>query len=132
MRTAIDSSVLLAIFNAEADAISWLELLMEARRQGRLLICDVVYAEIAPAFASQADLDEALRKLGVALEAVGPAAAWRAGITFRQYRVEGGPRTRMIPDFLIAAHARLQADQIAAKDRGYLRRYFSDLRCLHP
>ena len=132
MRTAIDSSVLLAIFNAEADARSWLKLLMEARRKGRLLICDVVYAEIAPAFASPADLDEALRKLGVTLEPLGPAAAWRAGITFRKYRVEGGPRTRMIPDFLIAAHARLQADQIAAKDRGYLRRYFSDLRCRQP
>ncbi len=38
----------------------------------------------------------------------------------------------MIPDFLIAAHAQLQADQIAAKDRGYLRRYFSNLRCLQP
>lgn len=47
MKTAIDASVLLAIFNAEADARSWLRLLIEARRECRLLICDVVYAEIA-------------------------------------------------------------------------------------
>ncbi len=47
VKTAIDSSVLLAIFNAEADARSWLRLLIEARRECRLLICDVVYAEIA-------------------------------------------------------------------------------------
>jgi predicted nucleic acid-binding protein len=38
----------------------------------------------------------------------------------------------MVPDFLIGAHASLQADRLAAADRGYLRRYFPTLRLLHP
>ena len=38
----------------------------------------------------------------------------------------------MIPDFLIAAHAQVQANQLAASDRGYLRRYFPDLALLQP
>jgi len=37
-----------------------------------------------------------------------------------------------IPDFLIAAHAQAQAEHLAAKDRGYLRRYFPDLAVLRP
>jgi len=52
MRTAVDSSVLLAIFTGETGAEQWMESLIQARREGQLLICEVVYAELAPAFAA--------------------------------------------------------------------------------
>ena len=130
MKTAIDSSVLLALFNDEPDGEAWLEVLIRARGEGPLVICDVVFAEVAPAFCSQADLQEALRKLGAAFEPVSAAAAWRAGELFRSYRDAGGPRQQLIPDFLVAAHAQTQADRLAAVDRGYLRRYFADLSLL--
>ena len=132
MRTAIDSSALLAIFGDESDGAAWLEVLMQARREGSLVICDVVYAEIAPAFATEADLSAALDKLGAQHEPVSRAAAWRAGITFRSYREAGGPREHLIPDFLIAGHAQVQADRLAAADRGYFRHYFAELSLLQP
>lgn len=55
-----------------------------------------------------------------------------AGKIFRQYRRDGGPREHLVPDFLIGAHARRQADRIAAIDRGYLRRYFPGLKVVRP
>lgn len=36
----------------------------------------------------------------------------------------------LIPDFLIAAHAQIDCDRLAAADRGYLRRYFPELSLL--
>jgi len=132
MRTAIDSSALLAIFGEEPDGTAWLEVLMQARREGPLVICDVVYAEISPAFAAEVELVSALHRLGAEHDPVSPAAAWRAGMTFRSYRNEGGPREHLIPDFLIAAHAQIQADRLAAADRGYFRHYFADLPLLQP
>ena len=132
MKTAIDSSVLLAILNDEPEGQEWLGVLIEARRQGPLDICEVVYAEIAPAFGTEAELQESLNKLGIAFEALTPSAAWRAGECFRAYRESGGPRKHMIPDFLIAAHAENQANRFAAIDRGYLRRYFPTLARLSP
>jgi predicted nucleic acid-binding protein len=132
VRTAVDSSVLLALFNDEPDGRSWLEILLQARREGRLVVCDVVYAELAPSFATEPDLQEALHKLGASFESISPSAAWLAGSIFRDYRRTGGPREHLIPDFLIAAHAQRQAGRLAAQDRGYLRRYFVELPLVQP
>ncbi len=130
MKTAVDSSALLAIFKSEPTASSWMDTLIAARRAGTLVIGDVVYAEVASLFATRADLDDALDKLGIAYEVTTPEASFLAGQTFRAYRLEGGPREHLIPDFLIAAQAQKQADRLAAIDRGYLRRYFSSLTVL--
>lgn len=132
MKLALDASVLLTVFNQEPGAEEWMEVLIQARRQGLLVLCEIVYAEIAPAFESQAELDNALAAMGARLDPIGAEAAWLAGQTFKGYRAEGGPREHLIPDFLIAAHAKVQADRLAAKDRGYLRRYFPELSVLRP
>ena len=132
MITAIDSSVLLAIFNAEPDGPCWLEALIQARREGRLILCEIVYAEITPAFDTPQSLDQRLESLGIAVTPTDRTAAWEAGMTFRRYRQSGGLREHLIPDFLIAAHAMVHADRLAATDRGYLRRWFSDLELLVP
>lgn len=132
MRLALDASVLLTIFNQEPGAEPWLEALIRARREGRLVLCEIVYAELAPAFETRAELDRVLASLGAQLDPIQAEAAWLAGQTFKRYRAAGGPREHLIPDFLIAAHAKVQADRLAANDRGYLRRYFPDLSLLGP
>ncbi len=132
MRTAIDSSVLWSIFKGESDARAWVDLLMAARRESRLIVCSIVFAEIAPLFASLEDLISRLESLGIDYDSIAPASAFSAGVIFRTYRQEGGPRKHLIPDFLVGAHALLQAGCLAARDRGYLRRYFPKLRIITP
>jgi predicted nucleic acid-binding protein len=132
MNVAIDSSVLWSIFKGEDDAKSWVDLLVDARRESDLVVCEIVFAEIAPLFRNLADLQATLESLGVGYEPVEPESAFLAGEIFRQHRQEGGPRKYLIPDFLIGAHACKQADCLVARDRGYLRRYFPQLRILTP
>jgi predicted nucleic acid-binding protein len=57
-----------------------------------------------------------------------------AGAMFGAYlsrRRSSGPR-RVVPDFLIGAHAALLADRLLARDRGYYRDYFKRLVVLEP
>jgi predicted nucleic acid-binding protein len=132
MITSIDSSVLWTIFNDEPQAEAWSRTLVGASREGELVLCDVVLAEIAPVFDSEKQALDTLEGLGIRFDAINTQSAFEAGQVFKRYRQEGGPRRHLIPDFLIGAHALHQCNRLAAIDRGYLRRYFPRLTLLAP
>jgi predicted nucleic acid-binding protein len=128
--TAVDTSVLIAIAKGEADAEAWVELLIGARAEGDLVVCDVVVAEFFAVLMDARKFRRSLRDLGIVFSPTSLAAAQLAGRIFKDYRRQGGPREHLVPDFLIGAHASEHADRIAAIDRGYLRRYFPNLRLI--
>jgi hypothetical protein len=130
MIVAVDSSVLLAIFKREPKAQAWFDLLAQQRRRGRLIVCEVAVAEVSAKFPSEEAFRDALDNLSVEFEPIELIAALQAGKLFAAYRREGGPREHLVPDFLVGAHAAVQADALAAVDRGYLRRYFRELKLL--
>jgi predicted nucleic acid-binding protein len=132
MRTAVDSSVLWSIFKGESDARDWVEVLIEARQESSLIICDIVHAEISPFFTNFQEMNSRLDALGIEFVPIDPLTSFEAGRIFKRYRQEGGPRRNLIPDFLIGAHAFYQAGCLAARDRGYLRRYFPRLSIIAP
>ena len=66
--TAVDTNVLLDLFQPDerfaAQSMDWLA---AARQNGDLVICDLVYAELAYNFGSRNELDAALSELGAAV-----------------------------------------------------------------
>lgn len=132
MRTAIDTSVLIAIAKDEPNAEAWVETLASAHAGGDLVICDVVVSEFFAVLLDESRFTETLQSLGIVFCATSLESAQHAGRIFKEYRREGAPREHLVPDFLIGAHAQQQADRIAAIDRGYLRRYFPRLKILKP
>ncbi len=130
MITALDSSVLWAIIKKESGHESWIQALIRAASEGPLVISPVAFAELSPSTPSAGSLMEFLEQLAIFYDPVSADAAYLAGQTFKNYRKAGGPRERLVPDFLIAAHAQMQANRLAAIDRGYLRTWFPDLKLL--
>ena len=130
MITAIDTSVLIAISKQEADGDAWIGLLSDARGAGSLVVCDVVVAEFYASSMSEIYVRRFLEDLDISYAETSQKAAFLAGEIFRKYRDKGGPRQHLIPDFLIAAHAQVDCDRLAAADRGYLRTWFPKLPLL--
>jgi len=59
-------------------------------------------------------------------------SARRAAAAWGEYRRRGGPRSRIVSDFLVGAHALEQADRLLTRDRGFYRTAFEDLTILDP
>ena len=133
MITAVDSNALLDFFNHDPQfGTASRDALRSAAGEGRLLACDVVWAEIAGCFASISACRDTLRDLEIEFSPIQPEAAFEAGWAWKAYRARGGPKTRVAADFLIGAHALCQADRLLTRDRGFYRSYFKRLKIVDP
>ena len=129
MISAVDTNVLLDVFRPDPQygpqSAEWLS---AAYDEGAVLVCDVVYAELVPFFGNRLTLDGALRDVGATLSPIDSAIAYEAGERWMRYRRAGGPRTRIVADFLIGAHAAAAADRFLTRDRGFYASYFAELK----
>jgi predicted nucleic acid-binding protein len=131
--TAVDTSVLLDILRADAEFGPRSAAAMRASlAEGGVIACEVVWAETAASFPDAAHAASALAQLRVELSPLDVASSLAAGECWRAYRAAGGTRERVIADFLIGAHAQAQADRLLTRDRGFYRRYFSQLSIVDP
>ena len=152
MISAVDTNVLLDILNPdEPYAPSSRRLLNDALRAGSIVISEAVYAELAANFPDATILDAFLDGTGVHVTSSDTSTLYRAGTAWRAY-ARRRPRTlvctecgepqsgrceacgaalqirqHVLADFLIGAHATLQADRLITRDRGYYATYFPDL-----
>ncbi len=134
MITAVDSSVLLDILTADARfGEASLAAVRGAQRLGALVACPVVWAEVRALTADVAVLRERLPSAGVHFDPFDEEAAELAGTIWRSYRRQGGSRDRLVPDFLIGAHAQVRGGgRLLSRDRGFYRRYFRSLKLIDP
>lgn len=137
MITAVDTSVLLDLllqdpsFGARSE-----EVLRKASKDGALVICEVVYAELAGLFPAQAALEAFLRETGIQLKPSTPEILWKAGEWWRRFCLnrprQAAVARRILADFLIGAHAMVHAERLLTRDKDFYRAVFAGLQLASP
>jgi hypothetical protein len=131
--TAVDTSVLVDFLNHDPEfGIASRNALRSCAGEGRLLVCDVVWAEIAGCFPSISACRDTLRELQIEFSPIEAEAAFEAGLAWKAFRKRGGARTRVAADFLVGAHALVQADRLLTRDYGFYRFCFNRLSIVDP
>jgi predicted nucleic acid-binding protein len=130
MISALDSSVILDVLIGGPDAGRSESVLRRAMADGKLIIGECVLAEITPAFKDEKMLALFLADWQIEFVSSTCASTLLAGRNFARYLARGGRMGRIVADFLIGSHAMIHADRLLARDRGYLRDYFTGLKIL--
>jgi predicted nucleic acid-binding protein len=131
--TAVDSSVVLDVFSGDPEFGAASKAALEAALEtGTLVACPVVWAELRAHFGDQKAFAQAVQAAQIHFDPFDQACSELAGDAWRTYRRRGGTRTQLVPDFLVGAHARLRAERLLSRDRGFLRSYFKDLALVDP
>jgi predicted nucleic acid-binding protein len=133
MITAVDANIFLDLLTGSAGEMERAhKALIAAKKAGALIVSMVCYAEVARNFKSVAESDEFFELLSCRVDAIEQDAAFLAGQFFEQYKRRGGARNRILGDFLIAAHAQLNADRILSRDNRFFGPNFPRLKAVSP
>lgn len=128
-----DTNVLLDIATADPVWLPWSEKEFRvAAAQGPILINPIIYAELAPGFATAADLDRWLDPVVFQRLPLPYAAGWLAAQAFLKYRRSGGAKTSPLPDFYIGAHAEVEGHTLLTRDPVRYRTYFPNVLLIAP
>jgi predicted nucleic acid-binding protein len=154
MITAVDTNIILDILiPGEPFCQSSKVLLDKYVSEGQLIICEVVYAELAAWFPSETQLKDFLMETGIRLIHSNEKSLSMAGAKWAAYTRKGNKnlfscskcgnrfeaacpqcstvqtkRLHVLADFLIGAHASVQADLILTRDLGIYKTYFNNLK----
>lgn len=129
----VDSNVLIDLVSLDPAHSPWsFRKLDKLSREGALVINQIVLAEVAIHFPLMEEFERSMIGFGVMKDELPWPAAVQAGLAHLAYRKNGGQRERVLPDFLIGAHAAVKKHRIITRDGARYRRYFPNVEVISP
>ncbi|HEX8165325.1 MAG TPA: PIN domain-containing protein [Beijerinckiaceae bacterium] len=133
MTTFFDTSVLFAVLNDKEPYHTWsVSQLTTCKANGPVIITDIVYCELSVGMANQTEVDAAISTLALERYPGTDAMLFRAGKAFQQYRKNKGPKTNVLPDFLIGAAAEVAGAPLVTANAKDFKTYFPGVMLIQP
>lgn len=133
MATLVDTNVLIDIAVRDPVWLKWSRAQLEsARRRGSIIINQVIFAEFSIRYETLDQVEGVLPEDEFRREGLPFEAAFAAARAFALYRKRGGSRERVLPDFLIGAHAAIRGYPLLTRDPAGYRTYFPDVDLITP
>ncbi|AYG60313.1 type II toxin-antitoxin system VapC family toxin [Rhizobium jaguaris] len=133
MVTMVDTNVLVDLAIPSSTWHDWSNgKVFSAFKQGPVVINPIIYAEFSLRYSNIDRVDELLPESEFRRENLPWSAAFAAAAAFKIYRQAGGERERILPDFLIGAHAAVRGYSILTRDPKGYRSYFSTVDLISP
>lgn len=131
--TLVDTNVLIDVLSKDSRWQLWsIDAMSRESLNGAFLVNEIVYAELAARYSSQQDLDAVVERLELRFAHLPMQALYLAGQAFQAYRNAGGPRTSILSDFFIGAHADVDRIPILTRDARRYRSYFPNVELITP
>jgi predicted nucleic acid-binding protein len=129
----VDTNVISDVVSDNQDWYGWsLSQLEEASIRHKLVIVDVVYAELAVLYKRIEDLDQALNGMEIEIVPMERGSLFLAAKAFKSYKMRSGAKTGVLPDFFIGAHAAVLQVPLITRDVKRYRTYFPTVDLIAP
>jgi len=133
MATLVDTNVLIDLAARDPDWLVWSRSkLMRAWETGAVIINPIIYSEFSYRYTDIDEVDAVLDRDAFRREGLPWTAAFAAAQAFRRYRIAGGGQDRVLPDFLIGAHAAIRGYVLLTRDTARYRTYFPTVDLITP
>jgi predicted nucleic acid-binding protein len=129
----VDSNVLIDVLENDPTWAEWSITQLRAQSQiHRLTINETVYAEISLTFSTVEALDLTIQDLDLDFISTPKSALFLAGKAFLRYRRQGGPKSNVLGDFFIGAHAAVAGCAVLTRDPRRFSAYFPSVSLIAP
>ena len=131
----VDSNVLIDVVELDSHWEPWSSEQIEITgRDVRLVINEIILAEVAPRSGPLAQFEASLDIMGISIEPLTVDAAYRGGSVFQDYckRRNRDTARSILADFLIGGHAATLGATILTRDPRVYRTYFPTVPLITP
>lgn len=132
--TLVDSNVVIDIVDRDPAWYEWSAAALAESGGDGAYVNSIVIAELSRGYETIEALRARLDELEMSIIALDDASGFLAGKRFQEFRRSRTPgeNARVLPDFLIAAHALTLEMPLLTRDSRLYRRYFPELSLITP